>query len=500
MLSGAAVLALTSAPLFAGPDDNSLVIAMPDALEAIDFYVHQQSAIRVLQPLVEESLFNVDPQTNEILPALAAGYTQVDPLTIDVTLREGVTFHDGSPLTADDVVYSFDAGMRPEMSATTLQQRVGPWLASVEKTGDMSVRLHLKVPYAFALLDVANHWVIRKVGTLPEDGTPQTDIIGLGPYRIVSWDGQDTVLEPYEGYYADSPKGPATFDRIRIRTIPDWGTVQAELFSGGIDLALRVPADVAQNLATMPQLSHTPASTQGVYFVGFNPAEEIDGTPNPLSSQQVRQGINHAINKDLLIETLYAGAPERLDTPCSPTQLGCPTDVTVYEYDPDRARALFAEAGYPDGFPLDVWAGRERELVEAVSADLMNVGIAVNLRYSNMATVEAARNEARIPVLVNTWGNTLNADTWATLINYFGAKSDRSMVKNDPVLEDLIHAIPETTSFEEREAASFAAMNHIIEQAYWVPLMTMTVNYVTDARLNFDPAGDQLMLNRASWQ
>src|SRR5699024_8914065 len=99
-------------------------------------------------------------------------------------------------------------------------------------------------------------------------------------------------------------------------------------------------------------------------------AAGITGKDNPLTKLDVRRGLNHAINREAIVEQLVRGKSKIINSACNPIQFGCEQNVMAYDYDPQRARELFAQAGYPNGFALDLWAYRERLVAEAIAGDL----------------------------------------------------------------------------------------------------------------------------------
>ncbi|MEI2415354.1 ABC transporter substrate-binding protein [Orrella sp. JC864] len=501
-VAAAALLAAAhvAAPAWASAKDDTLVVAFQREVVNLDYlYTTSQEHI-ILSDLTDDRLFDVDPHTNEIRPMLATGYAYVDDRTIDVTLREGVRFHSGAPFTADDVVYTYQWVLDAE-SGTRASGALSRWLDRVEKTGPMQVRFHLKAVYPLALRDMARRIPIRRNGAYEAGGKPDRGAQalkpdGLGPYRVESFEpGQRAVLQRFEDYYADSPKGRPAIGRIVARTLPDWGTQQAELMSGGVNWAYDMPLDVAQSMAATGRIRHTAGPSLRMSFVVLD-AAGVSG-PSVLNDLRVRRAVNHAINREAISKFLVGGVSQALHTACHPAQFGCDQDVMAYPYDPERARALLKEAGYK-GQPIDLWAYRERSVAEAVAADLTAAGLRVNLRYGQLASLDQARAAGRIQAYIGSWANGGTADT-AMIARVHFADTDRNMAR-DAQVEDLVMRAERTNDPQARAQAYSQALGIIAEQAYWAPLFTYSVNYLTSPDLSFPVPPDGLpRLYEASW-
>jgi peptide/nickel transport system substrate-binding protein len=492
------------AAVHAGKVDDTLRVAFTEEIIELDYNYTTKREYIIISDLIDDTLFSVDPETNEFRPALASGFEYIDDRTIEVTLRDDVTFHDGKPLTAQDVAYTYNWMIDPAS-----ESHAGPthetWLDSVEVVDDLTVRFHLLNDYPLAIRDLASRVRVRQDGTYHLNGEIVRNAaalkpVGLGPYRVAEFQpGQNLVLERYDGYYADSPKGEVPIQNIVIRTIPDVGTQQAELMSGGIDWMYNVPIDVAQSMGGNPRVEHLSGPDLRVSFIVLDAAGYSD-SDGPLTNLKVRQGINHAVNKGEIAEFLIGGSAEPIHTACHPAQFGCDQSVVDYAYDPEQAKALFAEAGYPNGFPLDLWAYRERPVAEAIAANLQTAGVEVNLRYVQLASLDQARANREIPAYIGTWGSGGTADTAAIASIHFSETTDRNL-SGDPKVTELVQAAESTSDQDERRRLYTEALTLIAEQAYWVPLVTYAMNYLVNPELDFPMRSDGLpRLYEASWK
>jgi len=480
--------------------DDTLRVAMAEEILNLDYNYTTKREYIILAQLTDTTLFALDPVTQEFNPAVATGYDYIDETTLDVFLRDDVKFHDGSTLTADDVAYTYNWIVR-EDSESNASGTVGRWLDNAEATGPHTVRFHLKTVYPLVLRDMAQRIMLRKAGTYDVDGVIDRDamaqeLIGTGPYRVASIEpGQELVLERFDDFFGDQP----SIENVVVRNIPDIGTQQAEMMSGGIDWMFKVPLDLAQSLGATPMAKHLSGPDLRIAFIVLDAAGYTDET-GPLTNPLVRQALNHAVNKSDMAEYLIGGSAVPIHTACHPAQFGCDVSVQDYPYDPARAKELLAEAGYADGFPLDLWAYRDKPVAEAVSADLTAIGIDVNLRYVKLESLNQARASQDIPAYIGTWGSGGTADTAAIARIHFADDTDRNL-SGDQALADEVLAAEQTSVQEERAAIYSSALSTIADQAYWVPLFTFSANYLVSPDLEFplDPDGLPRLQN-ASWK
>lgn len=496
----ALTVSLAATPVLAGKSDDTLRVAMGEEILNLDYLYTTKREYIVLAELMDATLFNLNPENQEYEPAVATGFELVDDTTIDVTLREDVSFHDGSHLTADDVVYTY-SWVIDEDSESRAKGTIGRWLDNIEKTGEYSVRFNLSTPYPLALRDMAQRVKLRKEGSYHADGAVDEgamaiDLNGLGPYEVVSFEpGQRLVLKRFDNYFGDRP----AIENLVVRNIPDIGTQQAELMSGGIDWMFKVPLELAENLGATPRAEHLSGPDLRVGFLVLDAGGYSD-PDGPMTNLQVRRAVNHALNTKEMSEFLIGGSSESIHTPCHPAQFGCTEDITEYPYNPDRARELIVEAGYPDGFELELWAYRDRPAAEAIASDLENVGIDVDLRYVQLASLNQARAERNIEAYYGTWGSGGTADTAAIARIHFASDSDRNM-SGDEKLEELILAAEQTVDQAERARLYDEALSIIADQAYWAPLFTYSANYLVSPEVEFPMSADGLpRLQNTSWK
>ncbi len=485
---------------FAGSSDNTMRVAFAEEMLNLDYNYTTKREYIILSDLIDEGLFDYDPTTNEYVPSVATSWEYTEPTTIVVTLRDDITFHDGTKLTSDDVAYTYNF-IISDASESKAKGTIGRWLTSAEVLDSRTVQFNMAKPYPLAVRDMANRVQIRKAGSYDANQNAlATSHVGLGPYKVESFEpGKEVVLSAYGGYFADSPKQPISIENIIIRVLPDTGTQQAELMSGGIDWMFKVSRDVAESMGAASNVNHVVSTDLRIGFLVLDAFGHTD-PEGPLTDKRVRQAMNHAINKPDIAKFLMGGGAQPVHTACHPSQFGCDQTVTNYSYDPARAKILLEEAGYAKGFDLELWSYRNKPIAEAVVSDLTKVGINVSLRHVKLASLNEARANRDIEAYFGTWGSGGTPDTAAIARVHFSDTSDRNM-SNDPEVTELILAAEQTGDNAKRSSLYTEALSIIADQAYWVPMVSYAQNFLVSSELNFPVYSDGMpRLYRASWK
>ncbi|HXH28955.1 MAG TPA: ABC transporter substrate-binding protein, partial [Candidatus Polarisedimenticolia bacterium] len=342
-------------------------------------------------------LVQLDPETLQVRPAVAASWSLTpDHRTYTFRLRDDAVFHNGRPVTADDVVYSFTRMLRrdtqaprpyilePIDGAREFEEGRAASIAGLRATDAHTVTIRLTRPYApfLGMLTMINAAIVpREVYDDPARAYLRAPV-GCGPFRFSRWEQSNFIeLLAFDRYYDGRP----TIDRITIRIIENLTSALQEYRRGGLDSLDQVPApDDALYPELKDEIHRYPFIATG-YF-GFNLARA------PFKGNvALRKAINYAVDKDYLWNVLMPGQslPGRGLIP--PGIPGYDPDLPGYPHDADRARRLLAEAGYPDGrglAPIEIWVNtseENRRLAQQVQADLKTVGIPTTLREVDWA-------------------------------------------------------------------------------------------------------------------
>ena len=482
-----ALLLALATPACAQKSADTLRITWREAVPDIDPYRNSTRNGLVIAHQAWDGLIMRDPESFALKPLLALSWKFSSDTTIDFELRPGVTFHNGDPLTADDVVYTVTRAITDPIVAVPSNYS---WLAGAERLGPLQVRLKLKRVFPAALEFIALTLPIlpqayrERVGAEGYSRAP----IGAGPYRITAADADHIELERFDGYYP-SPKGRPAIGRVLIRQGVDGKTEIDDLQSGRADWIWQFLPDRADEIAANPALVETRAESMRLGYLSIDAAGRAG--PSPLTNLQIRQAIMAALDRTTLARTLVQGGARVPEAPCYPSQVGCDSQAAApIRFDRARARALLAEAGYPDGFQTELVSYVLPEYTKAVAADLAAVGIRAEIVQLPLpqALVRAASGHA--PLYMGSWGSYSINDVQAILPYFFtGGDNDYARL---PELTELIEQASGTTTPDRRRAIYTRAIRLISEQALWLPLHTYVTTYAMSRSLALRPTPDEL--------
>ncbi len=490
LLAATTALALSSSIAWSDKSDDTLNMAFQRELESVDVYFNSAREGILLARAVWDSLLYRDPVTGEYKGNLATEWSWVDDTTLELKLREGVTFHNGEPFTADDVVYTVN--FVADVDNGVKVQKIVSWMDRAEKIDDYTVRIYLDAPFPPAEEFLSGPVVIYPNEYYEEVGPEGMALkpIGTGPYKMVDLEpGKSFKLEANPDYH-DGPKGAAGVKNISIRTIPDVNTQIAELFNGGLDFLWNVPADQAEKIAAQGKYTVENAQAMRIGYITMDAAgrAEEDG---PMTNPLVRKAIYHAIDRQAIVDALVKGSSIVVNSACAPIQFGCAQDLTSYAYDPEKARSLLAEAGYADGLEIDFYAYRNRPFAEAMMGFLNEVGIKTNFSYLKYAALRDKRTKGEVAISFQTWGSYSLADASAITAEFFtGGPLDDAQ---DPEVIEWIKTADKTKDKAARKSLYAKALTKIADEAYWVPLWTYNVNYVMSDEVTYTPTDDEIV-------
>jgi peptide/nickel transport system substrate-binding protein len=489
LVAAAAILAFAPAAN-AGKRDNSLRFAYNQVPENIDPYFNNVRIGVIVAQHVWDTLIYRDPKTNEYKGQLATAWRWLDDKTLELDLRQGVKFHNGEAFDADDVVYTLNFVSNPANKSTT-QQNVN-WIARAEKVEKFKVRIHLKTTFPAAIEYLAGPIAIHpdeyyaKVGPQGMNEKP----VGTGPYRVLEHaQGRILRMERNPDYFKDSPKPQPAIGRIDIRFIPDPQTQVAETLSGGLDFIMNVPPDQAAQMKSVPTLTVESGETMRIVFLQM---ASTDKSPAPqFRDVRVRRAIQHAIDRAAIVKNLVGEGARVLNSVCFPSQFGCTDEgVPRYAYDPAKAKALLAEAGYPNGFEVDLYSYRERDQAEAMIGYLRAVGIRANLRFLQYAAFREQMRANTAAFAHQTWGSFSVNDVSASMPVYFKLEADD--VTRDTEVAALLDKGDGSVDPQARKDAYQKSLALIAERAYAVPMYSLTTFYAYTKDLSFTPYPDEL--------
>ncbi|WAL60433.1 ABC transporter substrate-binding protein [Thermocoleostomius sinensis] len=367
-----------------------------------------------VQHQIYDRLIDYKPGTTELEPALATEWEASDDgLTWTFKLREGVKFHDGTDFNAEAVRVNVNRWWDPadRLGFRDAGKNYAIWeglfggykgseestLQSINVVDDTTIEFTLKEPFAAfpaaiasGYFGIASPTAIEQAGA--DYGTASVPAIGTGPYKFVEWRiGDRVVLERNPDYWKD---GFPKTDQLVMRFIKEPSARLAELRAGSIDFTVDIAPDQLNELQSDSNLQEVRRPPFNVGYLALNTSYE------PLANKEVRQAIAMAINRKGIVDSFWSGLASS-DSHFTPPSMDKYQDSSFldYEYNPERAKQMLAEAGYPDGFPLELWYmpvsrpyyPTPKPIAEAFAADLGAVGINVTLNTKDWAAYLADR-------------------------------------------------------------------------------------------------------------
>jgi peptide/nickel transport system substrate-binding protein len=374
---------------------------------------------------VVENLVAYAPGTADVAPGLALSWEPNDDATVwTFKLREGVTFHDGTEFNAEAVKFNFDrwnnqdneyayAADGKDLSAWTYvfggyYGVEGYLLESVEAPDPTTVVFTLTRPNGFLPQALAaSYYGMHSPAAIMEGGleygTPAGNIVGTGPFTFVEWiDGDRVTLARNENYWGE----PAKVEQIVFRGIEESATRLAELEAGTIDIATNLSPDDYETITSNPDLK-IPPKAEGDLRVGYIGMNQSNA---PFDNLLVRQAVAYAIDKEAVIDAFY-GDLGQVAAEFIPAALFGHAGLEPYPYDPERAKELLAEAGFPDGFDTQFWYmpvsrpyyPNPQDLAEAVATYLADVGINVELMTEDWGIYLDNYKQGKYPMYMLGW-------------------------------------------------------------------------------------------------
>jgi peptide/nickel transport system substrate-binding protein len=477
-------------PAQAQKSADTLRVVWFDQIPDVDPYYNELRAGLVVAHQAWDTLVYRDPESFIIKPLLATSWKYIDDTTLELQLRHGVTFHDGSPFSADDVVYTINTVLADKNVSVPSNFS---WLAGAEKIDDDTVQLKLKRVFPAALeylAMVVPIWPKAYRERVGADAYAQAPV-GAGPYRITRIDGVNQIeMERYDGYYAGSPKGKPAIRRLVIHEVTDAATALSEILAGKADWTWNFLADDFEDVARVPSLQVTRSETMRIQFLNLDAAGRT-GKDNPLTNLKVRQAIFYAIDRQTIVKQLIQGSSRVPDAPCYATQFGCDASTAMrYGYDPAKAKKLLVEAGYPDGFDTEIVTYSLPQVSGAVQNYLRAVGINARLSQLQIAAAVKRNLDGTSPMNMGSWGSYSVNDVSSILPVYFaGGGNDYA---RDPELAQLVEAGGNSTNPDARRNYYRQAIKLAMEQAYFLPLNTAVTTYAYSRELNFKAYPDEL--------
>lgn len=458
----------------AAAERDTLTIAIgaePESLDPVN--MTSAPAATVGEHAVERLIYM--EEDGELTPMLATSWESNDDGTVwTFQIREGVEFHDGESLDAEAVKANLDRFIDPDVGAA-YAFLLGD-VESIEATGEYELTIRLQSSFAPILSHLSHSFIgIISPASFADLGPDDTTdaAVGTGPYELIEWNRGDSItMARNENYYGNLPEIP----NLVFQFIPEDSARMVALETGEADAVMRVPPQDADRLDADPDIDVVYETSVRTIYIGFNNEME------PFTDERIRKAFNYAVDKEAIVDAILDGNAFVADAPVVPAVFGH-TSAGPYEYDPDRARELLAEAGYEDGLSVTLHhpSGRyllDSTIAEAVQGMVSEVGIDMTLETREWGAyldfTGQGPDDAEYEMFMLGWGTvTLDADygLYALLhTNQWNPNgNNRGFYSNDEV-DDLLDQARVETDPATRESIYAEAITLIWDDAPWLYL------------------------------
>jgi peptide/nickel transport system substrate-binding protein len=461
-------------------DTLNLVDILP--LGTADVYPGAYPHTQFIANMVFDALVNYDPATKKIVPLLAKSWTYLGSNATEFNLRDDVKWHDGRKFTADDVVYTLKWLIDPNSRYQRKFQWA--WIKDVKKVGPYKVRIESdgRRPFDMLLLTLTPIYPqhVRANMDVAEFGRKP---VGTGPYKVTEFsdNGGLVAVRNRDYTWGGTLKHP-TIGKVVIKSVPDQGAQISGLMTGAIDLFRGLPAAQAEALAQDPRFALDINPGPGFTYMWFD-ATGKSGSP-PLMKIDVRRALAMAVNRNHLNEILTGKAHLPLpQSMCWPDRvIGCAYTKSAQPYDPAKAKALLAQAGYPNGFSVRItsYVGRFSQLAEAIAGDLATIGVKTTIEPVTLTTYDKKSDANEIQITVA--GNSLSGiPDVSQQFAFFFKQHDKS---GDPAVMAAGAQIDAEIDPQKRLAYARTFFDRIIDQVYLAPMTSQPQLFTHTKELN----------------
>lgn len=483
---------------------QSITAGLAAAPSSMDPHFATTGQNQQLAAILYDRLIHIG-EDGSFVPGLATEWSVSDDrLTWTFTLREGVTFHDGSPFTAADAVFTFERIPEVPNSPAPFTQRLAA-IESAEAVDDYTLVITTSEPAPGLPTDLSTIYIVsQNVGDAESaDFDRGTAALGTGPYRQVSYSpGENLVIERNPDYWGDAPE----FEDVTIRFLDNSASRVASLQAGEVDFIDAVPPNDLDRLRAMDGVTVVAAPSARMLYMGVDQLEDttiqIDpSVGNPFRDQRVREALSLAINRDAIIDRIQfnSGAPANQFAPEG--IFGHNPDIPQPEYDPERARALLEEAGYGDGWSMTIHGptGRyvnDTDVLLAIGQMWSQIGLDIEVENvpANVYFGQATARE--FSAFMVAFGITTGESSLA-LRNVLGtADEDRGWGSNNrfryssEAFDEALARAFEAFEDADREAALQEAAAIAAEDVALIPLYWEGNNWAVRGEIDFTPSPD----------
>ena len=474
VLGVVAALAFPAGPASAQKSADTLRFAITDMPGGLDPYHFPHDEGGSLTRTFYETLVGFDERKRQFVPRLAKAWRRLDQRTLEFDLNENVRFHNGDKFDAEDVKYTIDYVRDPNIRLR-FKERYN-WIENVEIVNPHRVRITSVRPLATDLqtmayrLYIVNSKVHKKLENKEDYG--RSSPIATGPYKVTAIDPRKGVtFERFAEYYDKSGNYPAPIKKLIGIALPDRQTQLAQFLTGGLDLMRDVPADMAREIAKMPNAAITTTDSGTVVYVTLDAAGR--SANKMFTDQRVRRAFMMAVNRRELLDAVVPGGQGKplLQTICFPSNLNCSSTVEPPPFDPQGAKRLLAEAGHPDGVDLELSVYAPiREIGEAIAGQVRVAGIRASARPLPLSLYARMRGAGELTALVSLYPTSAEPDAHNIFDLFFSGDRD---YWRDREIHEAMAAGQSEFDAEKRAAIYAKALDRVNERNYILPVAAL---------------------------
>lgn len=510
LLSGAALTLLAGAAAAQDlAEENTITVGLSSEATSIDPQFHNLTPNNQIANMIFDNLINQGAR-QQLMPGLATEWGPIDDLTWEFKLREGVTFHDGSPFTADDIVCSFERAPNVPNSPGSFELYTKG--KTVEKVDDYTVRITTEEPYPLMANDVSTISIVSDehgCGATTQDfNEGGAAAAGTGPYKFVEYvPGDRIVLEANKDYWGGAPD----FDRAVLKPIKSGPARVAALLAGDVDIINDVPTTDLERIKTNDDLTVAQGPSNRVIYLHLDQFREDsphitakDGSDikNPLLDKRVRMALSKAIHRGAIRDRVMEGQSVLAGQLLPEGFFGVSDKLEPVEYDPDGAKALLEEAGYGDGFKILMHGPNDRyvndaRILEAVAQMFNRIGIEASVEtmprsvYFSRASRGGPDETPEFSLILVGWGAGSGeaSSPLRSLIRTGGAanRGRHSNAEIDAVIDEALRTVDD----EKREALLAKATEMAMEENAIIPIHYQVNNWAMKDGLTYEPRTDE---------
>ncbi len=489
---------------------QSVTVGVSAPVTSMDPHYHTLTPNTQAHSHIFDRLVETDAKAR-LRPGLAESWKLIDDKTWEFKLRT-TNFHDGSPFTAEDIAYTI-ARVPTVLNSPGSFSIYTNAVSGVEIVDDHTIRLHTKSVYPLLPVDLSQVFVLsHKLGPNPltEDFNSGKNTIGTGPFRFGSFKNGDRIeMDRNDSYWGEKP----AWSHVSYRMITNEAARTAALLSGDVSLIDAVPtADIARLRADPKMKIWEAVSLRLIYlmldqsrdgptpFVTGPNGETLD--KNPLKDHRVREALSLAINRPAIVDRVMENAAIPSGQFLPPGSYSYAPDVTPPAFDATRAKALLAEAGYPNGLRITLHSSNDRylndaKIVQTIGQMWSRIGIQTTVEPSPWTNFVGHANKQDYSVFLLGWGSSTgeSSNPLRSLVATFDASKGRGAVNrarySNPALDALIDKALVTVDDGAREKILMDGVRMVMKDVALIPLHQQKSIWATKAGLTFTPRVDE---------